>query len=332
MPGAAQTGRADDGAARRILITGGAGFVGPHLVRALARRFEGVEIHAASLEGAPVAGASPLALDVTDAAGLAAAFAAVRPTAVFHLAGATHVQGSARDPDWAWTVNLHGTLRVAEAALAAGAALVHVSTGEVYGLSANAGQALDEDAVLRPANHYAVTKAAADLAVGEMALRGLKAVRFRPFNHTGPGQSPGFVVPHIAAQIARAEAGLGPAVVRIGRTDRARDFLDVRDVAEAYALGLSRIDALEPGVAINLASGRPLTVQWAMDRLLAAARVPMTVEQDAGALRPNDVAEVRGDAGRARTLLGWAPEFAFEDTVDAVLEDWRERVLGEARA
>jgi GDP-4-dehydro-6-deoxy-D-mannose reductase len=331
MPAAAhQPG--DDGAARRILITGGAGFVGPHLVRALAGRFRGAEIHAASLEGAPVAGASPLKLDITDAAGLAAAFAAVRPTAVFHLAGATHVQGSARDPDGAWTVNLHGTLRVAEATLAAGAALIHISTGEVYGLSANAGHALDEDAVLRPANQYAATKAAADLAVGEMALRGLRAVRFRPFNHTGPGQGPSFVVPHIAAQIARAEAGLGPAVVKIGRTDRARDFLDVRDVAQAYALGLERIDALEPGVAINLASGRPLTVQWAMDRMLAAARTPMAVEQDAGALRPNDVAEVRGDAARARALLGWAPAYAFEDTVDAVLEDWRDRVLKEAKA
>jgi GDP-4-dehydro-6-deoxy-D-mannose reductase len=316
--------------AHRILITGGAGFVGPHLVRALARRFKGAKIHAASLEGSAVEGAEALAFDITDPGALAAAFADIRPTAVFHLAGATHVQGSAREPDWAWTVNLHGTLKVAEAAMQAGAALIHVSTGEIYGLSANLGRALDEDAPLRPANHYAVTKTAADLAVGEMALRGLRAIRFRPFNHTGPGQSPSFVVPHIAAQIARAEVGKGRPVVRIGRTDRARDFLDVRDVVEAYAIGLARIDALEPGVAINLASGRALTVQWTLDRMLAAARIPMTVEQDAGALRPNDVAEVRGDAARARLLLDWAPTYAFEDTVDAVLEDWRRKVREEA--
>lgn len=312
--------------AHRILITGGSGFVGPHLVRALARRFEGADIHAASLDGAAVEGANGIALDITEAAATRKVFAETRPTAVYHLAGATHVQGAARDSGLAWKVNLHGTLHVAEAAMEVDAAMIHVSSGEVYGLSALFNPTLDENALLRPANQYAVTKAAADLAVGEMALRGLRCVRFRPFNHTGPGQSPAFVVPHIAAQIARAEAGQGPAVVKIGRTDRARDFCDVRDIVEAYALGLEKIGQIEPGGAINLASGRPLTVQWTMDRLLAAARVPMTVEQDEGALRPNDVAEVRGDAAKAKRLLGWVPTYAFEDTVDAVLEDWRKRV------
>ena len=144
--------------------------------------------------------------------------------------------------------NLHGALvtmphKVATMALVAEASpaarFVHVSSAEIYGLSFQAGVPLTEEALPRPANPYAASKAAADIAIGEMALRGLKAVRMRPFNQTGPGQSDGFVVGAFAHQVARIAAGKQEPVIRTGALDRWRDFLDVRDVCEGYALALA---------------------------------------------------------------------------------------------
>ncbi|MEO6376630.1 MAG: GDP-mannose 4,6-dehydratase [Caulobacteraceae bacterium] len=321
-------------AATRILITGGTGFVGAWLVPALRARFGGgLDV----VVGAPNGGLAPDAelvrLDLLDRDSVAAAVRQVRPTACIHLAGVTHVVGSAKAPGATWGLNLRGTMQLAETLVdeTPECRLVHVSSGEVYGLTANRRERLDEDAPLAPANIYAVTKAAADLAIGEMALRGLRAVRFRPFNHTGPGQSPDFVVPGIAAQVARAEAAAAPAVIRIGATDRARDFMDVRDVCAAYVAAVERFDDLPNGVAMNLASGQARTIQSVLDDLLAQAGRPIEVKVDETRIRPNDVARICGDAGLAKRLLDWSPTTPWGDTLTAVLGHWRAKVAaGEA--
>ena len=311
----------------RVLVTGATGFVGPHLVAALRARFPQARIWAAGVRAQAVAGAEPLRLDVRFPSQVDQALAETRPDAIVHMAGATHVLGAARQPQRAWAINLKGTVNLAEAALrlTPDTAFIHVSSGEVYGLSANGEPALTEDSPMAPANQYAASKAAADLAIGEAALRGLKAVRFRPFNHTGPGQSPAFVVPGIARQIARAEAGRAPAVIRVGRTDRARDFLDVRDVAAAYALAIETIEETPAGAVFNLASGQPRTIQSILDALLARSRLRFEVVEDPGQLRRTDVATVRVNAEAARERLSWRPQIAFDATLDDVLEDWRSR-------
>src|SRR6185312_6507799 len=107
-------------------------------------------------------------------------------------------------------VHVQGTLNVARSIMrhAPGARLFFVGSGLVYGGAARLGKALTEESVLDPLDEYAATKAAADLALGALAQRGLACVRFRPFNHIGPGQQSSFVVANFARQIARIEAGL----------------------------------------------------------------------------------------------------------------------------
>jgi GDP-4-dehydro-6-deoxy-D-mannose reductase len=201
--------------------------------------------------------------------------------------------------------------------------LVHVSSGEVYGLSFNGGAPLDEGAPLRPANPYAAAKAAADLALGEMALRGLRVVRLRPLNHVGPGQSARFAVAAFARQIARIEAGAQPPVVRTGALDRRRDFLDVRDVCDAYVSALERADALPAGAVLNVASGRLRRLGEVLADMLRLSGVRAEVEQEEAALRPTDLAATPCSAEAARAALGWAPRRDWDATLAEIIASWR---------
>jgi GDP-4-dehydro-6-deoxy-D-mannose reductase len=201
-----------------------------------------------------------------------------------------------------------------------------VSSADIYGAAFRAGTKLDEAAVPAPLNTYGATKAAADLAIGALAADGLRAVRLRPFNHTGPGQSPAFVVAAFARQVARVAAGLQPPVLQVGALEPQRDFLDVRDVCDAYVACLRRAEALEPGVILNLASGTPRRIGDVLDELLRLAGVQARAETGAALLRPTDIALACGDASRARALLDWAPLVAWTDTLRDVLADWTARI------
>lgn len=186
----------------------------------------------------------------------------------------------------------------------------------MYGLSANSYDAVPEEAALKPANIYAVTKAAAELALAEIAMRGLKLVRLRPFNHTGPAQSDRFVVPRIVNQVARVKLGLQPPVLRLGATDRARDFLDVQDVCDAYVAAMDRFDQVEPLETLNIASGVARTIGSIVEDVISVAEVACEVQSEATALRPFEVVRVCGDASRARRELSWEPRVLWGKTLE----------------
>jgi len=303
------------GPPRRLLVTGAGGFVGCHLLPVLGEHLPGVEAVAARA-------------DLTDPGAVEAEVRRVRPDACVHLAGISAVAAARDDPDRAWRVNLGGTLALARAILAhsPGCLLLFASSADSYGESFRGGEPLGEEARLAPLNAYAATKAAADLALGAMVPEGLRVVRARPFNHTGPGQTPAFVVPAFARQAARIAAGLQPPAVQVGNLEPRRDFLDVRDVCAAYAKCLARGEALPPGVILNLASGQARRIGDVLDAVLREAGVEARIETSAARLRPSDLPAARGDATLASRLLGWAPRIPWEETLRSVVADWRERV------
>jgi GDP-4-dehydro-6-deoxy-D-mannose reductase len=300
---------------RRIMVTGAGGFVGGHLMPLLAARF-------------PEAAVTAAALDVTDAAAVGDAVRASRPEACIHLAAIAAIPVARQDPDRAWSVNLHGTLRLAAAlrAEAPDCLMVFASSADAYGASFRSGQKLTEDAPLAPLNIYGATKAAADLALGAMAADGLRVVRVRPFNHTGAGQSSEFVVAAFARQLARIATGQQPPVIEVGDLSPMRDFLDVRDVCAGYAACITAAEALPPGAIVNLASGVPRRIGDVLEDLIAASGTRPEIRTSPGLLRPVDIPVACGDAEAARSRLGWTPTVPWAETVVSVTSDWRDRV------
>jgi len=317
-------------AGTRVLVTGAGGFVGPHLVDAL-RRIGGddVEVIATSKEAEIHRRLGPLpAFDVCDATAVGEAIARWRPTHIVNLAGLAAPALAAADPDAAWAVHLQGARNLARAVLVHAPAcwLFQVSSGLVYGASARSGEPVDERARLAPLDEYSATKAAADLALGALVPAGLKCVRFRPFNHTGRGQSEDFVVPAFAMQVARIEAGLAPPTLKVGNLDAERDILDVADVVDAYALALYAADELEPGEIFNISAGRTRRIGDMLTELLTFSRREIVVERDPGRYRRVDLPVLVGDSSRLRAKLGWAPRRALHETLLDVLEDCRARL------
>jgi GDP-4-dehydro-6-deoxy-D-mannose reductase len=119
---------------------------------------------------------------------------------------------------------------------------------------------------------------------------------------------------------------LQPPVLRVGRLDTYRDFLDVRDVCAAYVACIARRDTLAPGLILNIASGQARRIGDVLGEMLAASGVTAEVQADAPLVRDTDIMRACGDAGLAGSLLDWAPRIAWADTLRAVLGDWRARV------
>jgi GDP-4-dehydro-6-deoxy-D-mannose reductase len=302
-------------ATRRILITGATGFVGRHLTATLASDFPDATLFTQEFNIADPAAVNNAVLDAL-------------PDVCLHLAAVSTNAQATHDADHAWSVNLHGTLHLARGILqhAPECQLLFVSSADGYGGSFRSGTRLDENAPLAPLNLYAATKAAADLALGALAEQGLRVVRLRPSNHTGPGQSSGLVVAAFARQVARIEAGLQQPVIEVGNLEPRRDFLDVRDVCAAYAACVARRDSIAPGTIFNLASGEARRIGDVLDALLAAAGVTAEIRVDPRRTRSAEVRLAWCDASRARHALGWAPSTPWQQTVRDVLDDWRRRI------
>lgn len=314
------------GGINTVLVTGAHGFVGGHLLRALRDRFPSTSVVGTSL----ASGSDLCQLDVTDAQSVGRLVGRVRPDTCIHLAAHASVDHSFSEPRAVWEVNLHGTLNVANAVLDAvpECRLVYASSGEIYGLSFRNGEPAGEDTPLLPANPYAATKAAADLALGEMALRGLRVMRLRLFNHTGPGQTEQYVLPRFAAQVARIAGGLQDPVIQTGALDRWRDFLDVRDVVEAY---LAAVETTAEDLCVNICSGVPRRVGDVLAALMELAQIKAEVVERVSEARRTDIPSSVGSPRKAAEMLDWRPRVPWSETLRALLAYWRGQVSKESR-
>jgi len=316
-----------------VLITGITGFAGSHL----AERFvtAGKIVHGIAHEDPPFANLAAVAdrvrvhrANILDIASVRDAVAAARPATVVHLAAQAVPTLAAQDPVSAVRVNVLGTATLL-AALDAHPEirLVMASSADVYG--APDSELVDESAPLRPANVYAATKVASEALVTEFGDRRAAATTvLRPANQNGPRQHPGLAASAFAKQIAEAEAGTAEAVVKHGVLDARRDFLDVRDMADAYARAAELTD---PGVAVyNVGTGVAVSVGEILEALIALARVPVRAEIDPERVRSGAPTDFALDARRFRGRTGWAPRMDLRTSLRDTLDYWRGQVRAEA--
>ncbi len=315
----------------RVLITGVTGFVGPYLAAELAGE-PGIELFGMTWNGDDHAtsGLLPAALqtlvgDVTDDGSIRAVLEAARPDVVYHLAGASSGAAAWRRPIACYEVNALGTLRLLEGVRRLGLATTTVvaSSGEVYGTADDEAHPLTEDSPLRPLSPYAASKASQDLVAAQYPRAyGMRVIRLRLFNHTGPRHPEQFVASSFARQIARAERGLQEPVIEVGNLDARRDFVDVRDVARAYRLAARREVS---GDVFNVCSGHAVSVRHILDLLVALAHCEVAVHPDPERMRPADIPLLLGDPRLFREATSWAPEIPIERTLADLLDWWRQQ-------
>lgn len=311
----------------RALITGAGGFVGRYLCEYLLAQSDWELLGTVYPEPAETVRSRPclslVPLDLRDAGRVGELLGDFRPDVVFHLAAQSHVPSSFADPWETLENNLRAQLNVLEGVRRAGLSsrVIVIGSNEEYGWPRPEDLPLTEESPLRPVNPYAVSKVGQDFMGLQYHLAyGMDVVRLRPFNHTGPGQAPHFVVPAFARQIARIEAGRQEPVVRVGNLEVARDFTDVRDIVRAYYLAAV---AGEAGEVYNLASGIARSIRWILETLLSFTDAEVRIEVDPALYRPADASIIYGSAEKFRRRTGWEPRIPFEQTLSETLEYWR---------
>jgi GDP-4-dehydro-6-deoxy-D-mannose reductase len=306
----------------RVLVTGCNGFVGGALVGRLASA--GFAVWGAD-RVAPAdgfAGESCLVGDLTDVAFVDRVIETVNPGHVVHLAAQSSVRRSFDEPVGTLRDNTLPTLHILERLRDAGsrARVLLVGSAEEYG-SVSPGQLpLPESAPSNPESPYALAKAVQN-QYGRMYARlyGVDTVMTRSFNHTGPGQRDVFVLPSFARQVAEIRRGRRAPVIDVGNVEVRRDFLDVRDVCDAYVVLLMRGRS---GETYNVCSGQSYRVRDLLDRLCALAGVTVKIHVDASRLRPVDMPELRGDPGKMREHTGWTAKHPIDETLQSLLDYW----------
>ena len=310
----------------KILITGAAGFVGGHLIKAFAER--GHKLAAIDLGTSPLFeeyGVVAHQADLLDKAAMLEVMAEEKPDAVVHLAAIANVPFAWEHPAKTMAVNVGGTATLLEALAEAvpGGKILTIGSSDAYGLTAKCGQPLTEEQPCQPQNPYSISKLCAEqLAIQLAGKYGLTVIAARSFNHFGPGQKPGFVVSDFASQVAAIEKGEQEPVLSVGDLTAARDFTYIDDIIAAYvALTEKEI----PTGIYNICSGKPRKIEEVLQGLLALSTKEIEVRKDPARMRPSEVPFFVGDGSKIFEAVGWQPKMDFQAGLKKTLDYWRDK-------
>ncbi|MBN1298781.1 MAG: GDP-mannose 4,6-dehydratase [Actinobacteria bacterium] len=254
----------------------------------------------------------------------------IMPDRIYHLAAQSSVSRSWENPRQTFEDNVFPGINIFESVKkhCPQCRVLVTCTAEEYGFLNNKSgkefNSIDERAQISPSNPYAVSKASLDfLTTTYQKAFGLALYVARSFNHTGPGQSDRFVVSDFAKQIAEIEAKTRQPVINVGNLDVYRDFLDVRDVVNAYFMITEKAQA---GSIYNVCSGKRIAISEILDILIALSSCnKIRVRVDKEKIRPVDTVSIYGDNSRLKNETGWRPCIDIKKSLEDTLNWWRER-------
>jgi GDP-4-dehydro-6-deoxy-D-mannose reductase len=316
----------------RVLITGITGFAGSHLAEYILANHPDVRVYGIVRWRSRMDNISSIVgkvelheADLKDIISLRKCLAEIKPDRIFHLAAQSFVPTSWKLPAETFAINAVGQLNLLEALLSLklNPRIQVAGSSEEYGQVFPHEVPMKETNPLRPLSPYAVSKVAQDLLAWQyFKSYGMRTVRTRGFNHTGPRRGDVFVTSNFAKQLAEIEKGKRAPVIQVGNLEAKRDFTDVRDIVRAYWLSLEKG---EVGDVYNIGTGQAYSMKEVLDMLLALTKVKVKVKVDPARLRPSDVPILLSDSRKFVSLTGWKPKIPLKKTFQDLLNYWRER-------
>jgi len=297
---------------KKLLIIGGTGFVGSHIVK-----------HFQYKQNIVATGSE---FDVRKSDIMLKLINREKPDNIINLASITTLKESIKKPNETFDINFGGTrnlLTVLEKTNFTGSFL-YVSSSEVYGLLKQKDLPVNESKLTKPQTPYAVSKIATEALCLQVSQQSkFKIVVARPFNHIGPGQSDRFSIADFAKQITKIKLGLMLPILKAGDIDTTRDFSDVRDIVSAYD---RIIEFGNNGEIYNVCSGKELSIRSIIQLMSQLSDVNVEVVKDQERFRNSDQRHVCGDNNKLKSETGWFGTFEIKQTLHDILKDWEFRI------
>lgn len=311
----------------KALITGVNGFVGEYLASYL--QTQNIDVHGTIVIGeCKNPDVHVRYMDILDEKQTLEVISEIQPDYIFHLAGQANVGLSWKEPVMTVKVNAMGTVNLLEAVRKSvpNARILVIGTSDQYGIVSADMCPLKESMPVNPKSPYALSKTMQEQASKFYTHEfGLNIILVRAFNHIGPMQNTGFVIPDFASKIARVELGLSQKIA-VGNLNASRDFSDVRDIVRGYYMLMK---GGKTGEIYNIGSGKAVKISELLEILLSMAKTKVTVEEDPMKMRPSDAPIIYGDCTKIFNDVGYKPEIDIHKTLEEILGYWRIRIAEE---
>lgn len=303
----------------KVLITGMNGFVGQYLKREF-------QTYNNEVVGIGLSKSDDIIIgNVLDRDRIIQIVTEVKPDTIVHLAGQPRVNYSWDNPSETIQLNTISSLNILDAVIALNrpVRILFIGSSEQYGIVDLKNNYVDEKFPTKPVNPYAISKQAQeDLVLSVAHKRNLDVVLTRSFNHIGPGQRTGMVIPDFASSIVKIEKGLQEPVIQVGNLGVKRDFTDVRDVVRAYRLLIEKGCS---GEIYNVGNGKSYSIKEMLDFMMNLSNININIEININKFRPVEIPELICNNKKINVTCGWLPLIDIKKTLEETLEYWRKK-------